>query len=867
MHRSILRIIFLVTLGFVALSARAATIFQASNSQSVAWEAEDTFSITNAPTTLWIATNDATASGNRALYQAGENQTAFSSSFAFYTIKFRTAGTYSLYIRWRGDKARTDQDANTANSYRRPIDFGDLENDPTSSNFTASSANNSRQPPDANNYAMIIEGATYMVTQEQVDAGQPLILKVGTREAGMFLDRFVFSQSDALTEAEFNALPNSGSVARPAIAKAVGSATLNNITVMFDRALTAASVSADRFQVSGGVVVTAATLDATTSKDVILTTSAQVQGSNYLVTVNGVTDVSNNPIAPDSKVAFSAWKIASGWITRELYYAVLGTTVAELQGSANFPDRPSAVDFVRNVSIGTDLQLPNLGARFRGFFTPPKSGAYEFYIYGDDDAVLSISSGESPANLAQVLQSVTGTLNFDANVVYTTGTLIAGQRYLFEVLFLQVDGAARLGLAARSVGTTGSVAQLTLLSGSQVSAFVNPDAGVVDIRQSPFSTTVPAGSRAKFSVSAIAPKGGTLFYQWQVNGADILGATRPTYVTPVLTAGDSGNKYRCIVGVGGSDVPSQEALLTVGPAQSATHQPYVGINFVGGGGSGTTAGAAMASNDVAGVVLQEFFNNIAGGIIDGTQSLVDSKGSPTAVTIAVIDPEAGTSVEVPAAALIGIGTGESSADHVMLQGYVGNNNLPQTFQLSGVPAGNYSLIVYSVGFNFNSTYEEDFSLVGAETYPTLTVQGQRAIEYLANPMFIRMSSTNAIARDKGNYVQFDNISPTLGGLLTLTVNPQTTNVGNAGYFPPVNAIQLVKVVPVVVMPTLSLARQGTSITISWTASASGFVLESSSSVGADAAWETVAGTPNPISGVGSTSVSAGSGTRFYRLRK
>ncbi|MEK7838828.1 MAG: hypothetical protein AAB328_12705, partial [candidate division NC10 bacterium] len=39
-------------------------------------------------------------------------------------------------------------------------------------------------------------------------AGEPLILKLGTREAGMFIDRLVFSTSDALTEAEFNALAN-----------------------------------------------------------------------------------------------------------------------------------------------------------------------------------------------------------------------------------------------------------------------------------------------------------------------------------------------------------------------------------------------------------------------------------------------------------------------------------------------------------------------------------------------------------------------------------------------------------------------------------------------------------------------------------
>ncbi len=155
-------------------AARGATIFQAANSTYVAWEAEDTFSIVNATPTTWVATNDATASGTRALYAPGSNQTAAPASFASYAIRFRTAGTYTLYLRWRADKSFTDLDPNSGNSYYRPNDFGDLG--PDVANYATSSINNSRTPPDVNNYAMGTETLTYTVTQEQIDAGQPLIL-------------------------------------------------------------------------------------------------------------------------------------------------------------------------------------------------------------------------------------------------------------------------------------------------------------------------------------------------------------------------------------------------------------------------------------------------------------------------------------------------------------------------------------------------------------------------------------------------------------------------------------------------------------------------------------------------------------------
>jgi hypothetical protein len=835
---------------------------QGANETYVAFEAERVSKIVNGTPTQWSIVNDPTASGNQALYAPGVNGTATPASFATYTISFRSAGTYTLYLRWRADKAFTDLDPNSGNSYFRPNDFGDLG--PDVANYAASSINNSRTPPDVNNYAMGTETLTYTVTQEQIDAGTPLILKFGTREAGLFIDRVVLSQNP-LTEAEFNALPNSGSIARPAIVSAVGSASLNKVRVTFDRPLATASVAASKFTLSGGVTVTDATLDPNTSKDIILTTSAQAQGTAYTVTVNNVTDVNGNAIAANSKINFTSWKLASGWITRELYYAVTGATVADLQASPNFPDNPSALDFVRSVSIGTDLQLANFGARFRGYFVPPQPGAYEFYLYADDDAVLSISSDETAANLSQAIQSAPGLLTFDASASFTTGNLVAGQRYLFEVLYKQNTADAALGLGARRVGTAGNVTAIPLLSGSQVSTFVNPDLGAVTITKQPTSATVPAGQNVRLSVIATAPKGGTLFYQWQKNGVDIPGATRPTYISPILTTADNGVKYRAVISVNGTDVPSQDATITVGPAQPIVHQPYVGINFASGLGAGTTAGANLATNDLAGAVIQDNWNNVLGVAIDGTQVLTDVQGAATPVTVAVWDPVNGA----PAAANANIGTGtgsaNTSADHLLMQGSLANNNLPLSILLSGVPAGNYALIAYSVGFSFNSTYEEDFELVGAAMYPKLTVRGQTSTDFIANPTLVRMTSADPTNRDRGNYVMFENISPAADGTLLLTVTPQSTNVGNVVYFPPLNALQLVKMVAAA--PSLSVQKQGTSLNISWGANASGFVLQSSATLGATASWTTVAGTPSPITAAGSATITPTANTQFYRLFK
>ena len=59
-----------------------------------------------------------------------------------------------------------------------------------------------------------------------------------------------------------------------------------------------------------------------------------------------------------------------------------------------------------------------------------------------------------------------------------------------------------------------------------------------------------------------------------------------------------------------------------------------------------------------------------------------------------------------------------------------------------------------------------------------------------------------------------------------------------------------------------------TLTMVWPTSAVGFVLESTPTLGATAAWSLVTGSPNPIPGAGSIDINTTSGNgAFYRLRK
>jgi hypothetical protein len=782
-------------------NSETSNIAQGAGQDFVAFEAEWVSRVVNSPPNEWVVVNDnpavgTPASGGRALYQAGENANPLvppGASRASYSILFSTPGTYYLYHRWRADEAFM-VDPLSANSFYLATSFGeDVAPEPVAA------VNNTREGDGSIFYEMFAETQTLTVTQEQVDTGVPLIWNIGTREAGMFIDRMVLSLNSALTEAEFNALPNSGSIGNPTIVRAVGSASYTRATVSFDRPLNAASVVPANFTLSGGLTVTAAALDPFTSRDVSLTTTAQTPGEVYVITVNGVTDVGGNEIEPNSEASFTAWVLSPGWITREVYSeaSLLGTLVDEMLLSPAFPDSPAGTELVRNVELSADLPGGDYGLRFRSFFIPPTSGAYEFGLSANVDGWFTISTDHTEANLIEphVILSVP-----NVTTTYTSGSLTAGQSYLFEVLFRpapSVGGPANLALRVRPAGTTGSIDDAPHIGGDLVATFVDPDAGALDITQQPANATVPLGSRARLEVRATAPSGARLNYQWRLNNVDIPAATRRVYVTPILGLADDGNRYSCQISVAGTEHLSDEAVITIGPEQPSQYLPYIGVNFSSGGDLATVAGMVLDPTDVAGVVQQEFFNNLAGPTFDGV-ALHDAQGASTPVTLTALDQN---DVLINLFNL-GVFQVNQSADDGLLRACLTlDSETSIRIRLNGVPADTYDLIVYGVGFNYLSTYEQDYSLVGMQTYPTFTVRAQHGRQYSDNPGFQRMTSTDPNNRgNPGNYVRFENISPAANGSLTLTVTPQPQSVGNINYFPPVNAIQLVRFDPTVEPP-------------------------------------------------------------------
>jgi len=105
------------------------------------------------------------------------------------------------------------------------------------------------------------------------------------------------------------------------------------------------------------------------------------------------------------------------------------------------------------------------------------------------------------------------------------------------------------------------------ITSSAATLTVNPAVVAPTITAQPASQTVTAGQTATFAVAAngTAP----LSYQWQKNGANISGATSPSYTTPATTSIDNASTFLVVVSNSAGSVTSSVATLTVNPAAVA----------------------------------------------------------------------------------------------------------------------------------------------------------------------------------------------------------------------------------------------------------------------------------------------------------
>ncbi|MHC4536672.1 MAG: PA14 domain-containing protein, partial [Planctomycetota bacterium] len=158
-----------------------------------------------------------------------------------------------------------------------------------------------------------------------------------------------------------------------------------------------------------------------------------------------------------SMVGSARGQLGQGYILYEYWDDITGTAVTSLTGDPRYPDSPDESEWWQSFE-GEVGRGDNYGIRARGYVYPPVSGQYTFWISGDDESQLWLSTDDNPANIVQIghVVSWTNSREWDKEDTQksTPITLQAGQKYYIEALMKEGSGGDNLavGWGGPSIG-------------------------------------------------------------------------------------------------------------------------------------------------------------------------------------------------------------------------------------------------------------------------------------------------------------------------------------------------------------------------------------------------------------------------------
>ena len=641
---------------FDALSNSVGIVYQDLGVNYIVWEAEKNVTIVNDTNATWGIVADAAASGGSALQEQGTPAPGNNLvSTSYWTLVFRSAGTYQMYLKYRLDPNNTGP-----NSYRFPDNFGP---NPT---FKVSRANENNT---ATTYTVIKEReqnqtvvfATFTVAPG--DVGNPLIFAIGNREVpGLTIDRIALHQDATLADSgngPFDALINStgGSQILPAprVLSVDSRLNPNGVRVVFNAGVDSTGLNPANYALDNGVTVSGAAYayDAPGSNIVQLTTTALTSNTLYTVTVSNVQNLQGLVMSPNpTNRTFTHFaglnqpgglqvNIYNGANTLALVKTAIANCTAPTRtaNTTNVAFEYTTSERSTTVDGNTFLQpnTENYGTKIFGIFVAPTSGNYQFALSSDDQSELYLSTDASPAN--KVLLTSQAAWNGYRGYISGNGnpppalplpvSLVAGRSYYMEVVVQEGTGGDHVSVTVRKPGDPAitdnqlpiprSMFSTNYSLGCPPTGFFQT-LGPVTQSAAPATQTVQERSNASFfiGIDGIPPYG----IQWYSNNVPVPNATNAVYAFNTRRAAD-GSQFYAIVRNDFSSFTSSVATLTV---ISDTTPPTL-LSAVGG------ANRANASLIFSESMTASSATNIA------NYQITNAAGTVLAVTAAIIAPD------------------------------------------------------------------------------------------------------------------------------------------------------------------------------------------------------------------------------------
>ena len=300
-------------------------------------------------------------------------------------------------------------------------------------------------------------------------------------------------------------------------------------------------------------------------------------GSNYVIHVQGVTDIAGTPNTMNpTNVAFKSWLVGLGSVLFDTYLNLsLNPVIEDLTNAPVFPNSPSETTHVSTTDsrqFYPDDSHEGYGGRMTGYLVPPLTASYDFYIKSDDASKLFLSTDNQESNKVELAFEPGCCEAYSAHG--SNGIpLVAGQQYYIEIIYKEGTGGDFVQVASKLDADPSNPDNLPTINGAYLASLADPVGASITFTQQPIGTTVVANASATLSVGVTTTNDygdfSRIVYQWQqFNGStwvNVLGANSATYTTTPLGGGES-RQYRVIVYIPGANATSSAATVN-GPGK------------------------------------------------------------------------------------------------------------------------------------------------------------------------------------------------------------------------------------------------------------------------------------------------------------
>lgn len=193
-----------------------------------------------------------------------------------------------------------------------------------------------------------------------------------------------------------------------------------------------------------------------------------------------------------------------GYWAHQWFGSLGGSRISDLIGASGLLRAPDMERLSDSTEFFRSTNMVNYGQRFRATLTAPQSGDYTFWLSGDDEAELWISTDNRKFNKRRILFSAYAAYrNWESNLGRKSApvTLEEGQSYFIEVLHKQGGGADHASVAWSlnstnwaQTGAGATATQSTTLSGMAASRAIDGNCSMTSGSNSMSHTTNAANS-------------------------------------------------------------------------------------------------------------------------------------------------------------------------------------------------------------------------------------------------------------------------------------------------------------------------------------------------------------------------------------